>query len=219
MSECGVDKPLNDWFRDYLTGRSYRVRVGDALSAMTAVRCGVPQVSGCGPVSYLMHVNSLCGALQHCTAHMFADDLCMLLAGADLAELLSLVQCDVDAVVKWSLDNGILLNASKTKYMIIHSPYIDLSKQPSALPITAHSYSCIHNKNIYCTCEPIDRVNYITYLGVIVDDRFSWTQHVNYICNLKKAFDTVSIPILVHKLEKIGIRGTQLSIFKDYLAG
>ncbi|XP_060806895.1 uncharacterized protein LOC132903241 [Amyelois transitella] len=167
MSECGVDKPLNDWFRDYLTGRSYRVRVGDALSAMTAVRCGVPQGSGCGPVSYLMHVNSLSGALQHCTAHIFADDLCMLLAGADLAELLSLVQCDVDAVVEWSHDNGILLNTSKTKYMLIHSPYIDLSKQPSALPITAHSYSCIHNKNIYCTCEPIERVNYITYLGVI----------------------------------------------------
>lgn len=35
--------------------------------------------------------------------------------------------------------------------------------------------------------------------------------------DLKKAFDTVSIPILVQKLEKIGIRDTQLSIFTDYL--
>lgn len=36
--------------------------------------------------------------------------------------------------------------------------------------------------------------------------------------DLKKAFDTVSLPILAKKLEKIGIRGTQLSIFKDYLS-
>lgn len=35
--------------------------------------------------------------------------------------------------------------------------------------------------------------------------------------DLKKAFDTVSFSILVRKLEQIGIRGIQLSIFKDYL--
>lgn len=36
--------------------------------------------------------------------------------------------------------------------------------------------------------------------------------------DLKKAFDTVSIPILLHKLEKIGIRGSPLLLFKDYLS-
>lgn len=35
--------------------------------------------------------------------------------------------------------------------------------------------------------------------------------------DLKKAFDTVSVPILIHKLEKIGIRGVPLKLFKDYL--
>lgn len=36
--------------------------------------------------------------------------------------------------------------------------------------------------------------------------------------DLKKAFDTVSVPILIRKLEKIGVRGTTLSIFLDYLS-
>jgi hypothetical protein len=36
--------------------------------------------------------------------------------------------------------------------------------------------------------------------------------------DLKKAFDTVSVPILVHKLEMIGIRGTSLKLFKSYLS-
>lgn len=35
--------------------------------------------------------------------------------------------------------------------------------------------------------------------------------------DLKKAFDTVSIPILIHKLEKNGIRGTPLDLLSDYL--
>ncbi|KAA5597195.1 hypothetical protein F3H15_35725, partial [Pseudomonas aeruginosa] len=83
---------------------SYRVKVGDAFSEEIQVNCGVPQGSGCGPVCYLMHVNSLCGVLRHCSAHMFADDLCTLSASTDLAEMCRRVQEDVDAVVKWSHD-------------------------------------------------------------------------------------------------------------------
>jgi hypothetical protein len=36
--------------------------------------------------------------------------------------------------------------------------------------------------------------------------------------DLKKAFDTVSVPILVRRLEGIGIRGTALSLFESYLS-
>lgn len=36
--------------------------------------------------------------------------------------------------------------------------------------------------------------------------------------DLKKAFDTVSIPILVSKLEKYGIRDVSLALLKDYLS-
>lgn len=35
--------------------------------------------------------------------------------------------------------------------------------------------------------------------------------------DLKKAFDTVSVPILLHRLESIGIRDTPLSLFESYL--
>lgn len=37
--------------------------------------------------------------------------------------------------------------------------------------------------------------------------------------DLKKAFDTISIPILITKLEKLGIRGSQLQFFESYLTG
>lgn len=35
--------------------------------------------------------------------------------------------------------------------------------------------------------------------------------------DLAKAFDTVCIPLLINKLEKIGVRGEQLELFSDYL--
>ncbi|KAI5637432.1 reverse transcriptase (RNA-dependent DNA polymerase) domain-containing protein [Phthorimaea operculella] len=181
MDECGVREPLNSWFRDYLTSRSYRVKVGEEFSDARGVTCGVPQGSGCGPVCYLMHVNSLCGVLRHCSAHMFADDLCALRAGTDLAETCRLVQEDVNSVVKWSHDNGIVLNADKTKLLIIHSPYLRLSEtNPN---IYTHSFDCIHNNYINCNCKPIERINCITYLGVKIDNNFSWSSHVDFICN------------------------------------
>lgn len=42
---------------------------------------------------------------------------------------------------------------------------------------------------------------------------------VTVFLDLKKAFDTVSVPILVQRLEAIGIRGKALSLFDSYLRG
>jgi hypothetical protein len=179
MNECGVSEPLNEWFRDYLTSRSFKVRVGSTYSRECAVECGVPQGSGCGPVCYLMHVNSLCGVLQHCSAHMFADDLCALRAGTDLEDTFRLVQQDIDAVVKWSHDNGIVLNADKTKFLLIRSPYLPFKNIHPHLH--AHTYPCLHKNMSDCICHPIEKVKCITYLGMKVDEHLSWSHHVNFI--------------------------------------
>ncbi|XP_050683961.1 uncharacterized protein LOC126978889 [Leptidea sinapis] len=164
LDECGVRQPLNNWFRDFVTSRTYRVKVGDSLSAEVKVQYGVPQGSGCGPVCYLMYVNSLCGVLRHCSAYMFADDLCTLRAGTDLAETCRLVQQNIDSVVKWSHDNGIMLNADKTK--VIGSPYIRSTGSPP--PLYAHSFNCFHNNLSNCLCNPIEKVIFVTYLGIKV---------------------------------------------------
>lgn len=181
MEECGVKKPLNNWFRNYLTSRHFRVKLGDAYGDAREVKSGVPQGAGCAPLCYLMHVNSLCGVLRHSSAYMFADDLCVLRAGTDLAETCRLVQQDVDEVVKWSHDNGIVLNADKSNLLIIHSPHICL---PNITPsIYTHSYECLHSNLVSCTCKPLTRQKCVTYLGIKVDENFSWTNHIEYISN------------------------------------
>lgn len=41
---------------------------------------------------------------------------------------------------------------------------------------------------------------------------------ITVFLDLKKAFDTVSVPTLVNKLEKVGIRGRPLNFLTDYLS-
>ncbi len=47
------------WIRSYLTARTYRVQVVDALSQETRIKCGVPQRSEIGPLLFLLFVNDL----------------------------------------------------------------------------------------------------------------------------------------------------------------
>lgn len=40
---------------------------------------------------------------------------------------------------------------------------------------------------------------------------------ISVFLDLQKAFNTISIPTLIHKLDMIGIRGTPLRLFSSYL--
>lgn len=53
----------------------------------------------------------------------------------------------------------------------------------------------------------------------IVQELDMGKQTIGIFLDLAKAFDTVSVPILLNKLELLGIRGTQLKLFADYLDG
>lgn len=58
----------------------------------------------------------------------------------------------------------------------------------------------------------------VTALTTLVTEQLDkGNRCLSVFIDLKKAFDTVSFPILVCKLERIGIRETALSLFKSYL--
>lgn len=56
--------------------------------------------------------------------------------------------------------------------------------------------------------------NLVNYVSTKLDEG---NKCISLFLDLAKAFDTVSVPILLTKLEHIGIRGTQLKLFQDYM--
>jgi hypothetical protein len=71
-----------------------------------------------------MHVNSMVNVLKYCTPFNYADDTCMLYSHKDMEKVEYRIQEDLNNIIKWSHDNGIILNLEKTKCMLLQSPYL-----------------------------------------------------------------------------------------------
>jgi len=74
-----------------------------------------------------------------------------------------------------------------------------------------YDYQFGFRKNFSTLFAVIDVVN------IINEELFDGKLVMGIFMDLQKAFDTVNIDILVHKLEHYGVRGTCLSWFKSYL--
>lgn len=58
----------------------------------------------------------------------------------------------------------------------------------------------------------------VSLVDYIVSNLDKKRKCISIFLDLAKAFDTVSIPLLLNKMENIGIRGLPLQLFKDYLS-
>lgn len=77
----------------------------------------------------------------------------------------------------------------------------------------------IISENQYGFCPGKSTEDAVVFLTEVITRTLDMkAKCVGIFLDLKKAFDTVSIPILLKKLEGIGIRGHALRIFEDYLA-
>lgn len=103
---------------------------------------------------------------------------------------------------------SILTSLSKVLEKIINTRLIDYLQRYNLL--SDQQYGFRNNKST------TDAVHDLT--NFIVKNMDNGNKCLSIFLDLAKAFDTVSIPLLLHKLESIGIRGNQLKLFTDFLS-
>lgn len=184
LDDCGIRGPLKKWCHNYLNDRSFYVNVGGQLSDKVTVTEGTAQGSVLGPLHYLTYVNDVANLINKCEIYQFADDTCLLAAHRNIREALLCLQQDFTLLTKWSHDVGLVLNASKTKMM-----YISSSKNRVVTPLSliAHNHGCLHTDQSGCVCDTVELVKKHRYLGLIIDDRLKWTNHINHVCDKLRA--------------------------------
>ena len=176
-----------EWFESYLSGRLSRVRVNEEYSEYKCYNIGVPQGSVLGPVLFIIYINDLHRTCTNLKFIHYADDTTAVFSGNHLPSVFVSVNDSLSIVDSWLQSNRLSLNVSKTSYMIFTHRSLPLN-----LP------------DVVIRGSPIARVNSCTFLGITIDDRLSFTTHVNNISNkisrslgvIRKASSYVQYPIL-----------------------
>ena len=97
---------------------------------------------------------------------MFADATNLTLAENNLSHLQNLVNLELCKIDFWMHANKLSINSTKFQYMLVTNKNFDLD----------------HFK-VSSNNSEIKRNEYIKYLGVLIDDKLCWKNHIDYTCS------------------------------------
>jgi hypothetical protein len=163
----GILNKQHDWFTSYLHDRSQVVVCNNSLSDIANVSIGVPQGSVLGPILFLIFSNDLPNNVYSGSCNMFADDTILYVNGSNMSEVENKLQTCVNEATKWFNGNKLLLNANKSNSMVI-DPFIRKKEQNIC--------------NIVIDQNCIENIDNALYLGLLIDNKLSWTDQINKIC-------------------------------------
>ena len=170
-----------NWIYDFLTNRKQRVitslNTSDSLSTST----GSPQGCVISPLLFSMYVVDMPTVNNNIQLVKYADDTVIMELLSDKQP--SQLQMVADTVNNWCAENDLVLNAKKTKEMIMQNA----RDNPS--------YPMLHLNN-----SDIEQVDQFTYLGTIVTSKLDFT--LNTTKTAKKARKRLHI---VSKLYHLGL--------------
>ena len=146
----------------YLQNRTQTVIINNVPSSKKIVNVGVPQGSILGPLLFLLYINNLSQISDSSRSLLFADDTTICFRGPNMVNLVSLVNSELEKLVGWANANRLTINLNKTFYMVFSN--LSISSSPTILM----------NHTV------ITQQRSGKFLGVIVDDRLSFREHISY---------------------------------------
>ena len=116
------------WFESYLSNREQQCMVNGQISSPKNISCVIPDGSILGPLLFLLYINDMPKSLKYVTPSMYADEtkicavetkICASSKHGD--ELVANLNCDLENLRNWMLQNWLRIHPTKTKYMYIKS--------------------------------------------------------------------------------------------------
>jgi ribonuclease HI len=169
LSRRGCPSYLCKTIASFLTGRKAVISIGSA-SITFGIETGCPQ----GSVLSAFLWNTLIEEVFHLRlpegvfVPAYADDLTVGCSDPDFEVAIAKVQRACDSISEWCKSVKLDLNASKTVVVLF-----DHRKRRSApIPVS-----------VTVNGETIAGVSRTTFLGMILDDRLNWSEHIAAKCN------------------------------------
>ncbi|TWW61276.1 putative E3 ubiquitin-protein ligase HECTD4 [Takifugu flavidus] len=162
LLQMRVDPCPVAWISSYLTDRPQFVRMKDITSDTVVSSIGAPQGTVLSPILFTLYTSDFCYNSDMCHIQKFADDTAIVGCIRDDEE--EEYRCLVRDFVAWCHNNGLQLNTSKTKELVI-----DFGRdRPRPRPVQIGT-------------EEVEGVQTYKYLGLWLDNRLDWTSNTRQL--------------------------------------
>ena len=165
LHDLGFRGRLPLFIENFLSDRTFRVRVGSNLSDLHSQELGVPQGSILSPVLFSIKINNIVNSVKkEQNASLFVDDFALAARGKTLAGVERQLQLCIDKIQNWVEQNGFKFSVTKTECVHFHQhrglfpdPVIRLNK--SAIKVAKEA----------------------KFLGIIFDQKLNFRSHLRYL--------------------------------------
>lgn len=178
MEKIGIRGTPLTLLSDYLRNRTQCVRIEGHVSEDAKIEYGVPQGSVLGPTLFLIYLNDLTNLqLENGFVCSYADDTAIVFKGISWESAFRAAESGLSKVANWLKSALLTLNVTKTNYVCFA---INKRSQPtSSRKLRIHYCDCPNDTD--CGCVEIECVKSTKYLGIILDERLSWHQHIDHV--------------------------------------
>ena len=161
LEAYGFDHESLTYIYSYLSDRKQRTKVNGSFSAWADIIFGVPQGSILGPLLFNINFNDIFYFIPDSDMTNFADDNTPYTVEVTIDALLESLLKDTTILTQWFKDNYFRMNADK-----------------------CHLLVCNHDKDVSIILENevIDCSNSVKLLGITIDKKLDFNEHVSKLC-------------------------------------
>ena len=161
LEAYGFDQSSLEYIYSYLSNRKQRTKVNNSFSEWCSIISGVPQGSILGPLLFNIYLNDIFYFVKKSDIANYADDTTPFTMDKTMDALLDSLEKDVSTIIKWFEHNYLKLNADKC-HLLVSS----------------------HSKDIEINVgkEIIECENSVKLLGITLDNKLNFNEHVSNIC-------------------------------------
>ena len=156
LKNFGINGQMFDWITDFISDRTFQVRVGDALSEVHTLENGTNQGSMILPELFLSMINDMPNGLKNTMVSLFADDSSLFKACRNIKWLQEAIQKDLDALQLWCNQWGFKVSTEKTVAVLFsqstNRPDVKLEINGTAIKIdkSARFLGVIFDQRLTC---------------------------------------------------------------------
>jgi hypothetical protein len=158
----GADQITLEWFRNFLTNRTQRVRIGAAVSNTLTLTSGVQQGGILSPMIFAIYTADMETWLKTSKLFNYADDTTTDNKSKNPAEIKTRLEEDAQNVLTYMASNGLVANKEKTEFLL-------LNEKPNCT---------IDLGSIMVGGAIVPRTSHTKLLGIIIQESQEWSQHL-----------------------------------------